>query len=59
MIRIFHGDDLEKSRDAFNQFLGSFKGDVLRLDSKQIDLNKINNLYYKNTEKETTNITIF
>lgn len=43
MIRIFHGDDLTKSRDAFNQFLGNFKGDVLRLDSKQIDLNKINN----------------
>jgi len=43
MIRIFHGDDLEKSRDAFNQLLDNFKGDILRLDSKQIDLNKINN----------------
>ena len=43
MIRIFHGDDLTKSRDAYNQLLDNFKGDVLRLDSKQIDLNKINN----------------
>lgn len=43
MIRIFHGDNLEKSRTNFNQYLDSFKGDILRLDSKQIDLNKINN----------------
>jgi len=43
MISIFHGDNNTASRDAYNKLLDSYKGDILRLDSKQIDLNKINN----------------
>jgi len=43
MITIFHGDNTVASRDALNQYLDSFKGDVLRIDNKQIDINKINN----------------
>lgn len=43
MINIFHGDNNTASRNEYNKLLDSFKGDVLRLDSKQIDLNKINN----------------
>ncbi len=43
MIRIFHGDDLTKSRDAFNLSLGLLKGDILRLEGKTVDINKVNN----------------
>jgi hypothetical protein len=40
MIYIFHGDDTSKSRDAYLTLIGK---DVLKLDSKNIDLNQINN----------------
>ena len=44
MIYIFHGDDLTKSRQAFNKQLDSFPGsEILKLDSKTIDLDQINN----------------
>lgn len=44
MIYIFHGDDQSKSRQAFNQQLASYStSDILRLDSKSIDLDQINN----------------
>lgn len=43
MIYIFHGDNQIESRQAFNSFLEQSPGnDILRLDSKNIDLEKIN-----------------
>lgn len=44
MIYIFHGDDQNKSRQAFNSQLNLYpNSDILRLDSKTIDLDQINN----------------
>lgn len=44
MIHIFHGDNLKDSRTALNNFLDQNKNaDVLKLDQKEIDLDKINN----------------
>lgn len=44
MIFIFHGDDQNKSRQAFNTQLSSYtNSDILRLDNKTIDLDQINN----------------
>lgn len=44
MIYIFHGDNLKESRTALNNFLDQNKNtDILRLDQKEIDLDKINN----------------
>ncbi|HPD45173.1 MAG TPA: hypothetical protein PK131_03275 [Candidatus Woesebacteria bacterium] len=43
MIFLFHGDDLEKSRRAFNQIIDHFSGETLRIDYHQINLDKINN----------------
>jgi len=44
MQYIFHGDDYATSRSEFNQHLDNNpKTDILRIDSKQIDLDKINN----------------
>jgi hypothetical protein len=40
MITIFHGDDQVKSREAF---LSAVTSDTLKLDSKNIDLNQVNN----------------
>lgn len=43
MIYIFHGDNQIESRKAFNEILNQDKSaEVLRLDSKNIDLNQIN-----------------
>ncbi|MCW1949220.1 MAG: hypothetical protein KIH89_002100 [Candidatus Shapirobacteria bacterium] len=43
MINIFHGDDQLKSRQAVNSFLDQKTGfDILRLDSKDINLDQIN-----------------
>ncbi len=42
------------------ELLSEFKAGKFKLASNEIpSLSKINNLYYKNTEKETANITIF
>lgn len=44
MIYIFHGDDQNKSRQAFNNQINLYpKSDILRLDHKTIDLDQINN----------------
>lgn len=44
MIYIFHGDDQNKSRQAYNKQLDSFpNSEILKLDSKSIDLDQINN----------------
>jgi hypothetical protein len=43
MIYIYHGDDQNKSRAAFNQALDQKKNyDILRLDNKEINLDVIN-----------------
>lgn len=43
MIYIFHGDNQLESRKALNDYLDQFKDtNILRLDSKTIDLEKIN-----------------
>jgi hypothetical protein len=43
MIYIFHGDNQLESRKALNDYLNQFKDtNILRLDSKQIDPDKIN-----------------
>lgn len=43
MIYIFHGDNQLESRRAFNGFLDQNKNiDILRLDSKNIDVDKVN-----------------
>ena len=43
MIYIFHGDDQLQSRTAVNSFLDQKTGyDILRLDSKETDLDQIN-----------------
>ena len=43
MINIFHGDDQSKSRSAANSFLDSkINFDILRLDTKEINLDQIN-----------------
>jgi len=43
MIYIFHGDDQNQSRLAFNQALDQKKNyDILRLDNKEINLDTIN-----------------
>lgn len=43
MIYLFHGDDQLKSRSAVNSFLDSKTNfDILRLDTKDIDLDQIN-----------------
>ena len=43
MIYIFHGDDQLKSRSALNSFLDQKTDfDILRLDSKDINLDQIN-----------------
>ena len=43
MIYIFHGDNQNESRKAFNEFLNQDKSaETLRLDSKTIDLDQIN-----------------
>ena len=43
MIYIFHGDDQLGSRKAFSDFLNQNKdSDILRLDSKNITLDKVN-----------------
>lgn len=43
MIYIFHGDDQNQSRVAFNQDLGQKQNyDILRLDHKEINLDTIN-----------------
>jgi hypothetical protein len=43
MIYIFHGDNQFESRKAFGDFIDQEKGaDVLRLDSKNIDIDKVN-----------------
>ena len=43
MIYIFHGDNQFESRKALNDYLDQFKNaNILRLDSKTIDLEKIN-----------------
>jgi len=56
MITIFHGDNQNASRNTFNNFLDTFKGDVLRLDNKQVDLNKINNFLEGSTLFATNKI---
>lgn len=44
MHHIFHGDDYASSRQQFNQYLDNYpKAEILRIDNKQIDLDKINN----------------
>jgi DNA polymerase III delta subunit len=44
MVYIFHGDDQNKSRNAFNQAIDQKKDcDVLRLDSKEVNPDIINN----------------
>lgn len=44
MIHIFHGDNQKDSRNALNNFLEQNQNtDILKLDSKEIDLDKINN----------------
>lgn len=43
MINIFHGENQVSSRNAFLEFINNYSGDILRLDHKQIDINKINN----------------
>jgi hypothetical protein len=43
MINIFHGDNQVNSRNAFLDFLNNYQGDVLRLNYKQINIDKINN----------------
>jgi hypothetical protein len=44
VITIFHGDDLVKNREAFlSSFAPLSPSQVLHLDSKNIDLNQINN----------------
>jgi hypothetical protein len=43
MINIFHGDHQVDSRNAFLSFINNYDGDILRLDYKQLDINKINN----------------
>ena len=43
MIYIFHGDNQFESRKAFNDFLDQNKDvDILRLDSKNIEVDKVN-----------------
>lgn len=43
MIQIFHGDNLEASRNAINNFVDNLKDkQVLRLDNKEVDPEKIN-----------------
>lgn len=43
MIFIFHGDDQNQSRQSFNQALDQKKGyDILRVDSKEINLDTVN-----------------
>lgn len=43
MIYIFHGDNQLESRRSFGEFLDQIKdADILRLDSKNIDIEKIN-----------------
>lgn len=43
MIHIFHGDDQQGSRAAFNQYLDSQStADILRLDHKDTNLDQIN-----------------
>ena len=44
MIFIYHGDDQNKSRQAFNNQLNlNPNSDILKLDNKNIDLDQINN----------------
>ena len=44
MLYLFHGDDQKSSRQALNQLLKTIKNDnFLRLDSKSIDLEPVNN----------------
>jgi len=44
MITIFHGDNPSESRQAFLEFINQISGcDLLRLDSKSLDLDQINN----------------
>jgi hypothetical protein len=43
MIYIFHGDNLIESRRSFGEFLDQIKdADIFRLDSKNIDIDKVN-----------------
>lgn len=43
MIYIFHGDDQNQSRQAFNQAIDQKKNyDILRLDNKEINLDTLN-----------------
>jgi len=43
MINIFHGDNQVNSRNAFLSFLDNYLGDVLRLNYKQVNIDKVNN----------------
>jgi hypothetical protein len=44
MQYVFHGDDYANSRQEFNKYLDkNSNAEILRIDSKQIDLDKINN----------------
>jgi hypothetical protein len=43
MINIFHGDNQVNSRNTFLSFLDNYQGDVLRLNYKQVNIDKINN----------------
>lgn len=60
MIYIFHGDNQKDSRTALNQFLDSkTETDILKLDSKQIDLIQINNFLQTQSFFATQKILVF
>jgi len=57
MVYIFHGENLQQSREAFNNFLDSKKNiEISRLDNKSIDLDKINNFLQGSSLFETQKI---
>lgn len=44
MITIFHGDNYSQSRDAVNNYLNDYSGEVFRLDAKSLNINSLANL---------------
>ena len=56
MINIFHGDNQVNSRNAFLSFLDNYLGDVLRLNYKQVNIDKVNNFLEGQSLFETKKI---